>query len=169
MSEAHVNFVRQQGFDTASATTCNMRYPALMFQPRAIGAIVLIAILFQSAALFLVLSAVLWWSALVPKLNPFEALYNGLVASRRGLPLLTVALGPRRFSQGIAATFTLVIALLLRARWTAAAWLLEALLLGALAALIFGTFCLGSYLFHLLTGNAAFANRTTPWARAGSR
>jgi hypothetical protein len=31
--------------------------------------------------------------------------------------------------------------------------------------LIFGRFCLGSYLFLLLTGQARFANRTLPWAR----
>jgi hypothetical protein len=36
----------------------------------------------------------------------------------------------------------------------------------ALAALIFGRFCLGSYLFLLFTGRLGFANRTLPWARA---
>jgi hypothetical protein len=40
------------------------------------------------------------------------------------------------------------------------AWALEAVLLAALAALIFGGFCLGSYLFLLFTGQVAFANRT---------
>jgi len=34
----------------------------------------------------------------------------------------------------------------------------------ALGALIFGRFCVGSYLFHLVTGEGAFAKRTTPWA-----
>ncbi len=33
-------------------------------------------------------------------------------------------------------------------------------------ALIFGKFCLGSYVFHLLRGEAAFANRTLPWVRS---
>jgi hypothetical protein len=37
-------------------------------------------------------------------------------------------------------------------------------LLAALAALIFGRFCLGSYLFLLFTGQVEFANRTLPWA-----
>jgi hypothetical protein len=36
-------------------------------------------------------------------------------------------------------------------------------LLVALGALIFGAFCLGSYVFHLLTGNGEFAKRTLPW------
>jgi hypothetical protein len=46
-------------------------------------------------------------------------------------------------------------------------WGLEALLLAALGALIFGRFCLGSYLFLLLTGQVEFANRTLPWASTG--
>jgi hypothetical protein len=40
----------------------------------------------------------------------------------------------------------------------------EYVLAAALVALFFGKFCLGSYLFHLLRGDAAFANRTLPWA-----
>ena len=36
--------------------------------------------------------------------------------------------------------------------WSTLAWSLEALLLVALGALIFGRFCLGSYLFLLITG-----------------
>jgi hypothetical protein len=53
----------------------------------------------------------------------------------------------------------------LLAGWTTLAWVVEALLLVALGALIFGRFCLGSFIFHLLTGNRAFAVRTLPWAR----
>jgi hypothetical protein len=45
------------------------------------------------------------------------------------------------------------------------AWVLEAVLVAALAScLIFGRFCLGSYLFLLFTGEGRFANRTLPWA-----
>jgi hypothetical protein len=36
----------------------------------------------------------------------------------------------------------------LLAGWDTLAWVLETLLLVALSALIFGTFCLGSYVFH---------------------
>ena len=36
----------------------------------------------------------------------------------------------------------------------------------ALGALVFGRFCLGSYLYHLLRGETSFANRTLPWSRA---
>ena len=44
-------------------------YSALMFQPRIIGGLVALGIVLQTPWLFLALSAVLWWSALVPTLN----------------------------------------------------------------------------------------------------
>jgi ABC-type antimicrobial peptide transport system permease subunit len=50
--------------------------------------------------------------------------------------------------------------------YSLAAWTLEALLLAALGGLIFGRFCVGSYLFLVLTGQASLANRTLPWSRA---
>ena len=167
MSQAQLNFIKQQGFEDASARACGYQYPALMFQPRVIGALVLVGVLLQSASLFLMLSAVLWWNALIPGLNPFDRLYNGLVASRKGLPALMAAPAPRRFAQGMAATFMLLIGVSLLAGWLALAWALQALLLVALGALIFGAFCLGSYVFHLLTGNGEFAKRTLPWVDGG--
>ena len=64
----------------------------------------------------------------------------------------------------MAATFTLVIGVCLLAGWQLAAWIFQGLLFAAFSALIFGRFCLGSYLFYLLHGKAGFANRTLPWA-----
>jgi len=167
MSQAQINFIKQQGFDDASARTCDFQYPALMFQPRVIGVLVLAGVLLQSSPLFLTLSALLWWSALMPKLNPFDRLYNSFGAVRKGFPVLTPAPRPRRFAQGMAATFTLLIGVSLLAGWDALAWGLEALLLVALGALIFGAFCLGSFAFHLLNGNGEIARRTLPWGRGG--
>jgi hypothetical protein len=126
---------------------------------------VLAAVFLQAWPLFLTLSAVLWWSALLPRLNPFDQLYNSHIAVRQGRPALTTAPTPRRFAQGMAATFMLLIGVSLLAGWNTLAWILEALLLVALGALIFGAFCLGSYVFHLLTGNGEFAQRTLPWGR----
>jgi hypothetical protein len=164
---AKLNFVRQQGLRDATSETCVYRYPALMWQPRAIGALVLIGVVFQAWALFVVLSAVLWWNLLLPRLNPFDAAYNAVAAKPRDLPRLGPAPSPRRFgAQGMAGTWMLAIGLSLLHGWGALAWTLEVLLLAALAALIFGRFCLGSYLFLVVTGQGAFASETLPWARS---
>ena len=165
MSHAPVNFVRQQGFEDASGHTCDLQYPALMFQPRVIGVLVLVAALLQSSPLFLALSAILWWSAILPRLNPFDRLYNRLIATRKGRPTPTTAPAPRRFAQGMAATFMLLIGVSLLAGWDTMAWVLEGFLIVALGALIFGKFCLGSYVFLLLTGKGKFAKQTLPWSR----
>jgi hypothetical protein len=164
---AEVNFVRQQGFQDASPEACVYQYPALMWQPRATGILVLIGLVFQAWPYFLALGALLWWNAALPRLNPFDALYDAVVAGPKGLPRLGPAPGPRRFAQAMAGTFMLAIAIALGSGRPALAWTLEALLLAALGALIFGRFCLGSYLFLLFTGQAPLANRTLPWSRTG--
>jgi hypothetical protein len=56
--------------------------------------------------------------------------------------------------------------LALLAGWPRLAWMLEGLVAVALAALVLGRFCLGSYLYHVLRGESGFANRTLPWSRA---
>jgi hypothetical protein len=163
---AEVNFVRQQGFRDASAEACVYQYPALMWQPRGFGILVLAGLVLQAWPYFIALAALLWWNVALPHLNPFDALYNYLVAKPKGLPRLGPAPGPRRFAQAMAATFMLAIGLSLLSGWRTLAWALEALLLAALGALIFGRFCLGSYLFLVFTGQSGFANRTLPWARS---
>lgn len=165
MLERQINFIRQQGFESPSAQTCAVQYPALQFQPRVIGVIVLAGAVLRSPLLFLALSAVLWWSALLPKRNPFDWAYNRLIAVRRGLPSPAPAPGPRRFAQGLAATLTMIIAVSLLTGRQFLALAVEALLLAAVGAILFGGFCFGSFVFHLLTGNAEFAKRTLPWSR----
>jgi Domain of unknown function (DUF4395) len=162
---AELNFIRQQGFRDASADACAYQYPALMWQPRIIGALLVIGLLLQSWGYFSVLWVLLWWNAAVPRLNPFDALYNLVVAKPRHLASLGPAPGPRRFAQFMAGTFMLAIGVALLSGSRGLAWSLQAVLLAALAALIFGRFCLGSYVFHLVSGQAAFANRTLPWSR----
>jgi hypothetical protein len=164
MSEsAKLHFIRQQGFRNAPLRDCGSYYPALMFQPRLIGVLTIIGVVFQSWSFFMVLSAVLWWNAFVPGMNPIDALFNGLIARPNGFPRLTAAPGPRRFAQGMGGAFMLVVALALLSGRSGVAWTFEGLMVAALGALIFGKFCFGSYLYHLLRGESAFANRTLPW------
>src|SRR5512138_8318 len=75
-SAAKSNFILQQGFENPTPVSCSLQYSALQFQPRVILIWIIAGILFQAPLVFATLCAILWWSALVPKLNPFDALYN---------------------------------------------------------------------------------------------
>ena len=158
-------FVRQNGFADADAAVCAHQFPALMFQPRVIAVVVLVGLSLQAWQPFLFLSALLWWNVLVPRLNPFDALHNRLVAGPTGRLPLPAAVGPRRFAQGMAATSTMGVGLSLWFGSRPAALLFEAAVVTALTMLLVGRLCLGSYLFHVLRGQTAFANRTLPWAK----
>jgi hypothetical protein len=161
---AELNFVQQQGLGPTDDKTCGRQFSALMFQPKIVGLLVLAGLIFQTWPLFVALGVVLWWNALVPSMNPFDILYNRLIAAPGSRPQLAPSPAPRRFAQGMAGTFMLAIGVLLAGPWHVAAYVVEAMLVVALSALVFAKFCLGSYIYHLLTGRAAFANRTLPWA-----
>ncbi len=165
------NFMRQQGFAPEPADACDMHFGGLYFQPRIVFPTVLVAIALQlvspsgAAFLHLALSLLLFWNTLLPAHNPFELAYNRWIARPQARPTLVPAPGPRRFAQGMAAAFNLGAALALLAGWAPLAWVLQAMLVVAFSALLFGRFCLGAYLYHLLRGRTAFANSTLPWAR----
>ena len=159
------NFILQQGLEDPPREMCSAQFSALQFQPRIVGGLVLLGVIFQSPSVFLVLSAILWWSALLPQWNPFDIIHNYKSGALPGAVLLKPAPDPRRFAQGMAGTFSLLIGVLLLAQWNLAAFLFEAFFLSAVAALIFGHFCFGSFVFHLLHGRASFAKRTLPWVQ----
>jgi hypothetical protein len=163
MWDSRINFIRQQGFEAVDARSCKSLYTALMFQPRVVGILVVAGVLLQESPLFLTLSVVLLWSALLPAMNPFDWLHDTLVGARNAIPGLTPA--PRRFAQGLAATFMLLIGLSLRQGLDMLAWVLEAFVLIAIGLVIAGRFCFGSFVFHVLSGNGEFARRTLPWGR----
>jgi len=162
-SDSRRNFILQQGLNAPAQESCPVRFSALMFQPRVVGSILLLAVFLQSPGIFLVLSGVLWWNVLFPRLNPFDAIYNRTLGTRPGAVRLEPAPLPRRFAQGMAGSFALVIGVLLLLQLGTAALVLQVLLLTALAALIFGRFCLGSFLYYLLRGRSDFAIGTLPW------
>src|SRR5262249_2242549 len=83
---AELNFVQQQGFRDASPGDCELTYPALMWQPRLTGLIVLAGLITQDWRIFLGMAVILWWSVAFPRWNPFDALYNRFIAARKGLP-----------------------------------------------------------------------------------
>lgn len=159
------NFVRQQGFYEVPPPSCQLRYPALMWQPRLVLGLALIGIALQAWPWFAGLGALLWWNVLVPRLNPFDHLYNRFVAAPRGIAHLEPAPPPRRTAQGMAGAFMLAIAGALAAGWTRAAWIIEGILLVAVLALVFGRFCLGSWVYLVVSGRSEFARRTMPWSR----
>jgi hypothetical protein len=159
------NFILQQGFENPAPASCALQYSALQFQPRIVFIWVVVGILFQSPAVFAALSAVVWWSALLPKLNPFEALYNRTVGKQPGAFRASPAPPPRRTAQTMAGAFALTCALLIHFGSTVAAYVVEAILLAAVLALTLGGFCLGSFVYHLFCGRGKFARQTLPWAR----
>jgi hypothetical protein len=165
--DARRNFILQQGLCDPAMGTCRPLYAALLFQPWVVGTWVLVATIFQSPRAFLALTAVLWWSAAAPRWNPFDALHNLIFARSRvrgERATLTPAPPPRRFAQVMAGTFALTIALSLLYGWRMTAYVIEGCFLAAIALLLFGGLCFGSFVFHMLRGRSAFARRTLPWA-----
>ena len=157
------NFILQQGLEAPALASCSATSSALLFQPRLIGVIAVLGTVSQAPAVFAVLATLLWLSALLPRLNPFELVYRQTLGRGSGAVGLGPAPMPRRFAQGMAAAMATGIAAALLAELRTTAWVLEALLLLAIVALIFGRFCLGSFVYHLLRGRISFALATLPW------
>ena len=157
------NFILQQGLREPPAGTCSTQYSALLFQPRLVGCWVVVATVLRSPALFLALAAVLWWSAWIPRRNPFDALYNRTFGRTSGTTL-RVAPAPRLFAQDLAASFALVIGVSFALGWSDVGFVLAGVFIVAIGAVVFGGFCFGAWLFHVLSGHAGFARRTLPWA-----
>ena len=148
MRVSPVDFIRQQGFSTDGCQ--EGLFAALMFQPRVIAALVLAGAVFQTPWLFLVLAAVLWWGALVPRRNPFDAFVNRVMTRRIRLDAMPAAPAPRRFSQAMAGSFALTIAIALLAGTVRVAWLLEAIFVVASMSVVTRRFCLPAYIYGLL-------------------
>lgn len=158
------SFVRGQGFPDVDEASNVGWYKALMFQPKVIGVLIAAGIAIQRAEWFLALSTILWWNALFPALNPFDALYNAMIAVPPRTPRLEPAPAPRRFAQGMVATFMLLISISLLQGWSTIAWIGETLIVIALLDLFVRRFCLGSAVFNLIhrSNTSAAAEETHP-------
>ncbi len=157
------NFILQQGFEEPSPAICPRQYSALHFQGRVVFVCIVAGIVSHSPPLFYVLCAVLWWSALLPQLNPFDAFYNSTLGGRDGAFHLTPAPAPRRTAQSMAGAFALACGLLIHFGLSIAAYVVEGIFLAAVLALILGGLCVGSFVHYLLRGRGAFGRRTLPW------
>ncbi len=158
------NFILQQGLPEPAAAACPAQYSALLFQPRIVALAVLAGTIASAWSVFAVLAAVLLASAAFPRLNPFDAAYNALFAARSG-QRLGPAPAPRRFAQLLAGSIATGIVALIRSGNVVGARILEGVFLLAVALLVFGAFCAGSFVFHLLRGRFDFVRRTLPWVR----
>src|SRR5512145_361349 len=123
------NFILQQGLAAPAPMSCSRLSSALRFQPRLVGLVVLVGTISQLAVLFAALATLLFWCALLPRWNPFDLVYHHTLGARADAPVLGPAPSPRRFAQGMAATFAAAIAAALLAEWRVTAWVLQALLL----------------------------------------
>ncbi len=159
------NLILQQGISAPPPAGCGRLSSALVFQPRIVGIVALAGVILQAPAIFAALATALWWSAFVPRLNPFDAVYNMTFGTRQGAVRLEPAPAPRRFAQGMAASFATAIAFCLAGRYVTAAWILEGFMLAAVTAIALSRLCLGSFVFHLISGRGSFALRTLPWGR----
>lgn len=168
MSERQTTFIRQQGFADPTPETRATQHAALLFQPRVLGVLVLGATLADVWWAFFVFAAVLGWSALVPRLNPFDALYNASLSARSGFRL-EAAPPPRRFAQGLAALVSLSIGSASLLGQPVAARALEALFLVAIGLVLFAGFCLGAFVFHELARVSGASGSRERRARARSR
>lgn len=146
MRESRFEFIRQQGFAPHEAD--DQLYSALMLQPRIIATLVVLGALLESAGLFVALSAVVWWSTLVPTRSPFDGAYNLFVARPRGLRPLGVARPPRRFAQAMAAAFALMIGAAQLGGFVITARVMEGMFIVSAASVVFRDFCGPANLFN---------------------
>ena len=162
------NFILSQGFEDPPPAECAARFTGLMWQPRVTLLVLLVGAATRRWEIFAAVAAFHWWNALVPRWNLFEAAYNRFLATE-GRPPILPAPPPRRFAQGMSGTMSLAIAFSLYSGWHTTAWVLSGMLICAMTAQSFFRFCLGSYIFFLLTGKVRFANSTLPWSRTPAR
>jgi len=160
-----IDFIKEQGFSTEGCQ--DGLYEALMFQPRVIAGLVITGVVFQSPWLFLGLSTVLFWGALFPRHNLFDAFFNRVMADPMGLAAMPSAPPPRRFAQTIAGSMAMSIAMTLFAGASPAAWLLQSVFVAGSMSVVVRRFCLPAYVYHLLWSGTPATPCPPSWNQAG--
>jgi hypothetical protein len=155
------DFIAQQGVSNPHPASSQAIYTALQFQPRLIGALVLVGAATGRPEFFVALGLIQWWSVAAPRWNPFDLLYNRFLAARGGVSLMPAA-PPRLFAQAIAGSLSLSIAMMLALGNDQAALLLECVFMLAVAAVVFGRYCPGASLFHALNRRGLLRGRAAP-------
>jgi hypothetical protein len=148
MSNSKTRFIRSLGYLDADAD--DHLYSGLMFQPRMVGSVTAIGVLLQAPWVFLALSAALAWSALVPTWSLFDAIYNHGVALPQQLASVPPAPAPRRFAGALAAVATLAVGVALLTGARSAAWVLEAVIVVAVSAVVFRRVCAAADLYNVI-------------------
>lgn len=150
--------LESQGFssvadDAAAAALAR----AARFQPRATLALLLAGVGVAAsgqvspvvpAAWFGTLAGLAWLAVAVPATNVFDRAWDALA----GEPRLGTPPTPRRFSQGIAATFLTTIAALFGAGLLPAAFAVSGVMAVAASLAAFADVCIGSLVHNLLFG-----------------
>lgn len=155
----------QQGFNADRSNKTEKHFDLLLFQPVTVGSLIIVAIVLQSSILFLILGGILWLNTILPGLNPFERFLDLVNRRSEKYVKLPPAPAPRRFMQGMAGTLMLLAAASMVNGYTQLAYAFQAFIAVAFSLLLFGKFCVGAYIYHVITGNTQFANRTCPWSK----
>src|SRR5947207_14045000 len=101
---AVVNFMKQQGFTPEPPDRAALRFKGLQFQPTIVGSMMLVGILTQSPAIFLLFSALLCLYVLVPAANPFVNVYHRFFENPHVRPVSMSVRVPLWYDMGSAAS-----------------------------------------------------------------
>lgn len=158
--------LESQGFSAADDSRTTGLARAAAFQPRATLALLLLGVGLAvtgvvpavfPAAWFGVLAGLAWLAVAVPATNVFDRFWDLAVRPITGWAGVDATPAPRRFSQGIAASFLTTVAVLFGLGLGTPALVVAGIMACAASLASFADFCLGSAIFNLLFGRRAAA------------
>jgi hypothetical protein len=141
-----------QGFSIGEEAEAVALSRAARFQPATTLLLVIAGLLLPAGqiAWFGTLAVLGWLAVAWPKVNVFDRLWGLVVTPLIGWPGLGPPPAPRRFSQGMAATFLTLVTTFFALGWPNAALGTGVVMCVAAAAVTFGDLCLGSMIYQAL-------------------